>query len=328
MYNIVNHDNMSIIHIEQKGIKVDLSTYGASIFQIQTPDKNNKYEDLLLAYQNASDYLNNNIYLNATIGPISGRIKEGKVYISNQLYQFNKNDHSKHTLHGGNEALSYMNFDYSIHDNLEKTIVNFTLNRILFDQIEYHLVVTYTIFNQSVIMDYHLESNKDFFFNLTNHAYFNLSGNLKSNIKNHFVKLRSNNRHQLDSDQISTMLLLNELIYDFTDEKQLGHVIESLKDHPYKGIDDIFYFPDHSIEKPVAVLYEPESHRQLDVYSTCDHLVFYTHNNTNNIPLKHLNKHPMHYGVCFECQKAPYGFKKNQFSKSYKEQIIYKFSLR
>lgn len=330
MYHIEKTDDFDIIHIQQNHIRVSLLNYGASILQIQTPNHQGVFEDVLLAYENYKDYIDNSIYLNATIGPIAGRIKNGLIKTDQQTYQFNKNQNNKHTLHSSDLSLAYKLFDYQINDSEDKTIVKMSYNTNAFQDLDYQIHVTYTITNHICQINYDTMANRDFFFSLTNHAYFNLSGNLAADIKNHIVQILTKDYHELDQNQLSTGNIKQDTLYDFTKPRSLKQPLALLKNHPYHGYDDIFMFKPSNEVSINAIIVEPKSQRRLTVLSDYDHMVFYTHNNINQQPLKHLYSHMPHYGLCFECQKAPYGFKQNQLIKSNqhdKHTIIFEFDL-
>ncbi|MDA3931976.1 MAG: hypothetical protein PF513_04490, partial [Tenericutes bacterium] len=72
MYEIKKGMYFDSIFIESNDLKVEFIDYGATIKQIQTKNHLNKFQDVLLEFKNPEDYLNNSIYLNATIGPIAG----------------------------------------------------------------------------------------------------------------------------------------------------------------------------------------------------------------------------------------------------------------
>lgn len=335
MISINKQGPYHIINIDQDHFNVSLLNYGASIYQIQSPDINGHMEDLLLEYNHIDDYHKNNIYLNATIGPITGRINKGLIHMNNHDYQFSKNQNNKHTLHSGNHALSYQFFDYEIIENTNQDLVKFSKTVNLFDDIHYRIDVIYTIKDQSIKINYLINTNKDFIFNLTNHAYFNLSGNLKNSIHHHQVQLNTNIRHQLDQDQVPTGQILKEDLYDFTKSKSLSGPLEQLCNHPYKGFDDIYFYPNHQADQWMGKLYDPISHRHLSVYASYDHLLFYTHNNIGDKPLKHIDNHIKHYGICFECQKSPIGFDHPQATNPilkanqiYDEFILFQFSVK
>jgi len=332
MYKIKQTENFDIIEIQQKDIQVSLMDYGATIKQIKTPDKNGKLEDILLEYQKDKDYLNNSIYLNGTIGPIAGRIKDGLLQVEDRSYHFTKNQNHQHTLHSGDLALTFQTFDYEIKDSPRQTIVKFSLEKMPFSHVIYQIYVIYTISEKTMDIDYQINTTQPFIFNLTNHAYFNLSGDLKSNISHHILQITSKKRHQLDQDLISTSKILEEKIYDFTKPKTLNEPLNKLKHHAFGGYDDIYYFPDSQGLSLKAIAADPISQRKLKVYSTYNHMVFYTHNNINQHPLKHLGNHKKHYALCFECQRAPLAFKnkKNSITRpneSYREKIRFVFDL-
>lgn len=334
MYKIDKFNSFNIIHVEKKGIKISLLDYGATIYQLQTPDISNNYEDIVLRYNNLQDYYNNDIYLNTTIGPIAGRIKNGEIFTNNKSYILNKNFLSKHTLHSGELALSFKKFNYEINEDSSTTNIIFSYQANNKLNINYTIRVIYIISDYQVKIKYELNTLNDFYFNITNHAYFNLSGNLKRDIKNHVVQLNTKKRHLLDKDLITTNKISEDPLYDFSKAKPIKEALSKLENTDTGGLDDIYYFPNHNPNTPMAIVYEPISKRQMKVYSSYDHLVFYSHNNTDNKPLKHINKHPKHYGLCFECEKSPYGYDNNHASnpylkikQTYQEYITYKFGL-
>jgi len=331
MYDILNKDEFAIIRILRKDIEVELLNYGAAIYGIKTRDYQGKMEDIVLKYKNLDDYINNNIYLNATIGPISGRIRDGIVKVLDKEYHFDLNSDGLHTLHSGKYAVTYKYFDYEITEDEDYTEVVFLYETS--EPVNYLLRVFYRVYDNMIRNDYEVETDKVFVFNLTNHAYFNLSGNLKENIRNHHVSLSSNLRHEVDKYLVFTGNVIEEQdIYDFRKSKAVEDAIRVLEKTPKGGIDDIYYVPNNNLRKIVATVYDPISKRMMKVRSSMDHIVFYSHNNINNLPLEYLGEHKKHYALCFECQNGPYGFNDEFAKKSLlkprklmKETIIFEF---
>ena len=331
MVNINNVKDFTIIGIDNAFIKVELLNYGASIYSIKTKDYSGNFEDIVLQYENIDDYINNNIYLNATIGPIAGRVTSAYLNIDNKEYSLDKNSDGKHCLHSGSLALSYKFFDYEVNelDDMIEVIFLYENNEV----VNYLVKVIYRIDKASIRIDYEVESEESFVFNLTNHAYFNLSGNLKSNIKNHEVRLNTNKRHELTNELVVTGNLNEEKdIYNFLETKKMEQGIKYLELTDKGGYDDIFYSPSNDLRRVMAYVYDPISKRGMRVRSSYDHLVFYSHNNINDLDLKYLGKHQKHYALCFECQKSPYGFFEKRASnpvlktgKTYQETIIFDF---
>lgn len=333
MIEITTYQDFVLIDIKKSNLKIKLLNYGAAIYSLETRDYLGNFEDIVMQYEKLDDYINNNIYLNATIGPIAGRVKDAVINTEDRAYYLDKNSDNKHTLHSGSLALSYKCFDYEVNENPDYTEVIFLYEE---EKIDYLVKIIYHIYDSKIIIKFEVETAVDFVFNLTNHAYFNLSGNLKSDIKTHQVRLNSNLRHMLDDELIFTGEIKTENdIYNFLKRKNLIKALASLEKTPKGGIDDIYYFPKNDLRYLMAEVYDPFSRRMMKVKSTYDHLVFYTHNNINNLPIKHLSEHKKHYALCFECQKSPYGFleanasnprlKQNQL---YEETIVFEFFVK
>lgn len=332
MHKVKKQKGFTIIEVDRTDLCISLMDYGATIYQLRTKDYQGKLEDIVLQYKSLEDYLDNSIYLNGSIGPIAGRIKNGHIEVNNKSFDLDKNYVNKHTLHSGSLALTYKFFDYEIEEENQRTIVKFSYHET--DKIDYIVRVIYYIYDNHIEIKYEVDSLTDFVFNLTNHAYFNLSGDLKSNIRNHIVKLNTKKKHILDDDLVITDEIAEEELYDFSEFKIVDKALRVLEQTEKLGIDDIFFYPKNNIKEPMAIVYDPISKRRMEVFSSMDHLVFYTHHHINNLPLKHLNSHEKYYGLCFECEKSPYGFTaleasdpKLKSSTRYSETIVFKFSI-
>lgn len=334
MVNIKQVNDFSIIGIDNGSIKVELLNYGASIYSIKTKDYLGNFEDVVLQYESLDDYLNNNIYLNATIGPIAGRVKDAYININNKEYLLDKNSDNSHCLHSGSLALSYKFFDFEVNEFDGITEVIFLYEET--EVINYLVKVIYRIEDESIRIDYEIESEETFVFNLTNHAYFNFSGNLKNNIRNHQVRLNTNKRHEITNELVITGNIIDEKdIYNLLETKEVEKGLKLLERTFKGGYDDIFYSPNNDLRKVMAYVYDPVSKRGMKVRSSYDHVVFYSHNNINDLQLKHLGKHQKHYALCFECQKSPYGFFEKSSSnpvlnkgQTYHETIIFNFFVK
>lgn len=334
MYRIREVDDFVIISVETEEIKLELLNYGAAIYGLQTKDYLGNFEDIVIRYKDINDYINNNIYLNATIGPIAGRVKDGLIQTKKKTFKLDKNSEGLHCLHSGSLALSYKFFDYEISDFSDYTEVAFLYEEK--DVIDYLVKVFYRIYKNRIEIIFEVDCEEDFVFNLTNHAYFNLSGNLKRNIRNHQVYLASNLRHELSDELVATGNVIAEKgIYDFSKEKEVEIAVKELENTPKGGVDDIYYFPNNDLRKIQASVYDPISRRLMKVKSSYDNMVFYTHNNINDLQVEHLPKHQKHYALCFECQKSPYGFESKEASnpllkkgRLYQEKMIYEFFVK
>lgn len=67
-YTLSNDNNVS----------VTISTLGATVVAVNTPDKNGNVENIVLGFDNPEDYPKHHDYFGATVARVAGRIKDGK----------------------------------------------------------------------------------------------------------------------------------------------------------------------------------------------------------------------------------------------------------
>ena len=105
----LNNNEIKAYNVKFKnGFEVEILNLGGVITKIITPDKDNNLENIVLAYEYVSDYIDNPHYYGAIIGRTSGRICDGKIKIENKEYELNKN-YGIHQGHGGNEGFNKKN---------------------------------------------------------------------------------------------------------------------------------------------------------------------------------------------------------------------------
>lgn len=157
--------------------------FGGIVQSILVPDKNGKLTDVILGYNDVAGYENNGGYLGALIGRFGNRIGEGKLTIDGKEYSLYCNDRGNH-LHGGKIGFNKKIWNYEIDgDELKLSLVspdgeeNYpgTLN----------VCVTYAFSDGELKIKYRAVSDKKTAVNLTNHAYFNLSGEGDGTILDH-----------------------------------------------------------------------------------------------------------------------------------------------
>ena len=95
---------MKIIELKSDAMRVTISDFGARILDWQV-QVNGSYRPIVLKYNNEADYLSDQFYLGAIVGPFANRIKDGRVDIrESQVLHLDRNEGLNH-LHGGENAL-------------------------------------------------------------------------------------------------------------------------------------------------------------------------------------------------------------------------------
>ncbi|MCD2501758.1 galactose mutarotase [Clostridium sp. NSJ-145] len=323
-----------------KGVEVRVLNYGGIITDILMPDRNNKRENIVLKYKNWESYIENPSYLGSLIGRTGGRIFNAEVDLGDKKLVLNKN-YNPNQGHGGNEGFNKKFYEVK-YEALENEAY-IELSRVSPDMEENYpgnlkVKVKYILTEDNELkIRYYAKSDKDTLVNMTNHSYFNLSGDGKESILNHNLYINSKSIVELNDVQAPTGLLMfiEGTEYDFTSSKKIGKDIDG--NHPQllqgKGYDIPWYI--EGGEGPDLELYDEKSGRALEVYTDRKTIVVYTHNYPDDEILENGKSSQWRYGVAIEPQNPPIGvnscFVEDSILKQdeeYISQTIYKFEVR
>lgn len=334
------HDiEVDIITVKQDHIQFSCMNYGAIILDIIIPDKDGKMENVVLKYNDINSYDHSEMYMNAIIGPTSGRIKDASFTIGKKNYQLDKNFMNRHNLHGGMESFAFQLFDYQIEELEDTTNVIFTLqqdSKVSRYPGNKEIKIQYQISNTTLEIDFFGISDQDTLLNMTSHLYFNLSGNVKHNILNHELFVNANQYLELNEDFIpTTFSKTKDTFLDFTVPRRIGErVTNEVKSYPTRGIDHPFILDEVGVSVLQAKLTDKVSKRMLSVYTTYPCIVIYTHNFPDGKLLENEVPQEENMAICFETQFEPNGIhipnahhsvlQKNQ---EYHQKTIYQFSI-
>lgn len=324
------------------GMKVSFTNYGANIVDILVPDSKGNVVDVNHGFANIAGYEENGPGLGAFIGRHGNRIADAKFELNGVVYELDKND-GKNNLHGG--FVGYNKFLYEAEVFEEEDMISIEFSR-LSPHMEQgfpgnlDISVTYGLTEANeLVIEYHGVSDKDTLLNVTNHAYFNLSGHDSGSILDHKVWIKASNFTETDSELIPTGKLIDVTgtPMDFRTMKTIGQDIE-VDYEPLKlgGGYDHNYCLDISgtdVEK-VAELVDDKSGRKMEVFTDLPGLQLYTANMLS--PVKN-SKDGVVYekrsGVCFETQFYPNSCNIPSFpscvlkaGKEFESVTIYKFS--
>ncbi|MCC8073460.1 MAG: galactose mutarotase [Clostridiales bacterium] len=269
-----NGDSVELYTITNKnGASVCLQTLGAGIHSLFVPDKNGVLADVVLGFDNVSDYVNPDYgYQGLTVGRWANRIRDGKFTFGGVTYNTPKNQ-GTWTLHGGGK------FSFTVWET-EKTGDNFVTFKKFSPDMEdgfpgnFTMRVTYTFDDDNTLkIDYSIISDKDTVANPTNHTYFNLSGDNSKTIEDHYLLINADKFTETDSDQLPTGELgdVKGTMMDFTSMHKIGDKI----DEPFRaiidgvGYDNNYCLYNKEIGKmsQAAVLFDKASGRKMEVFT-------------------------------------------------------------
>lgn len=175
----------------RNGMKAVVMNYGANLVQLWVPDKNGKTDDVVLGFDKPEDYFENGCFFGATVGPNANRIANASFVLDGETYPLKAND-------GTNNLHSDENYGYHKQVwNVETTddsvifIMEMEDGKLGFPGNKRN-TVTYTLTADNELkIHYTVTTDKRTIVNLTNHTYFNLSGEGNGDILEHKLKLYS-----------------------------------------------------------------------------------------------------------------------------------------
>lgn len=303
------------------GIQVELISYGAAVSKLLVPDREGKLGDVVLGYDSPEDYEKGTKFFGAAIGRYANRIAGGSFSLHGTEYHLTRNEASGATLHGGAGFDRKLWKTLACEDGEEPSV---TFGYLSPDGEEgfpgnLEVKIAYTLTkNHSLQIKYWAESDQETPINLTNHSYFNLTGDARNTILDHRLFIAGDIFTPTNPDGIPTgeVLPVKGTPMDFTEEKRIGQEISS--EYPQisaaMGYDHNYVLRPDREGRPAARAYDPSSGRILEVYTSEPGVQLYTANyldgadiGKDGIPLQ------AYCAFCLETQHFPDSVHQPQF---------------
>jgi len=329
-----------------KGLEAMVSTYGATLVSLKTPDRHGHPADVVLGYDSVEGYENGSSYFGGTIGRYGNRIAKGQFTLDGKLFQLPRND-GPNCLHGGKIGFNkrvWTAVDRSRADAqvLELSYTSADGEEGFPGQLEARVTYTVPANKNELRIDYEATTDKDTVLNLTNHSYFNLSGNPATDILRHELLLHAQEFTPVDATLIPTgeLRAVAGTPFDFTKSTAIGARIEQADDQLKFGRG---YDHNWVLEKTkkvglqtAAEVFEPNSGRVLEVLTTEPGIQFYSGNFLDGTAIgKGGQAYAHRTGLCLETQHFPDSPNHANFpstelkpGQTYRSSTIFQFSTR
>ncbi len=322
-------------------MKVKIITYGGAIAEINVPDRNGNFSDVVLGYDNIKGYEDGKKFHGALIGRCGNRIENSEFTINGKEYTLASNDGDNH-LHGGNKGFDKVVWDSEIIDK-ENNILK--LSYLSEDGEEgypgnLNVNVFYSLTDDNELkIEYRAVSDKDTVVNLTNHAYFNLRGHSSGTILDEKLIINADNFTVNDrySIPIGEIRNVESTPMNFKQIKTIGQDIDA-KDEQIEfgqGYDHNWLLNSKGdLSVLSAKLVDEVSGRAMEMYTTNVGVQVYTGNFLDGSEIGKKNvAYKRRSGICLETQFVPNAINDNHFESSllkandeYRHMTIYKFS--
>ncbi|MGL1884945.1 MAG: galactose mutarotase [Reichenbachiella sp.] len=327
-----------------RGSKLNITNYGGIITALEVPDRNGNLGDVVLGYDTLSSYLAGSPYFGAIIGRYGNRIANGQFVIDSVTYTLDSNDGVNH-LHGGTIGYDKVLWNAKPFINADNAGVIFTRTSPNLEEGypgDLPCEVTYTFdSNNKVTFEYKASTNKKTVVNLTNHSYFNLTGDPTQTINGHELTLPASKFLPVNEGLIPTGQLkkVNDTPFDFLNPMTIGKRVndENVQLVFGQGYDHCWVYDDQSDSlKFGGSLYDPVSGREMKIYTMEPAIQFYGGNFLNG---SNIGKEDIAYqhrtGLCLETQHYPDSPNQSSFpsttlepGETYYTKSIYEFSNR
>ncbi len=335
----------------QYGMRVSVTNWGAYVTSIVVPDKQGAFEDVVLGYDSADEYVHDCCYNGATVGRFANRIAGGHFRIDGKPVQLsvkrdggNKGNHAHGGEVGFNKKLWHAR---QVRGGVEMRYLS------LDGEEGYpgnaNVTVLYRLnANNEFTVSFSATSDKTTPVNLISHIYFNLTGNQKRDIEQHKLRVDASDLVQVKKGLLPTGKLMRvegtsfDLTAAATLHERLTSEHEQLKlangqDKTHGGFDHTWVFNryDGKLQHQVQ-LYEPDSGRVLDILTTQPGVHVYTGNFMNGSAIGKQGKAmTFRSGVALETQHFADSVNQPQFpstllrpGETYSESTVYRFGSR
>jgi len=294
------------------GVEISIINYGAKIVSALVPDKNGKWTDVVLGKSNIDDYMNDQErYFGAVCGRTANRIAGGRFSLEGKEYHLAVNN-GPNSLHGGIKGFNAVVWD--AHQLDEQTLKLTYLSK---DGEEgfpgnLHVTVVYHLADDNTLeIYYEATTDKTTIINLTNHAYFNLSGEGDPYIGDHTLIINAN--YYLPTNNVAIPLGKPEKVegtpFDFRTGQAIGKRInEEFTQLIYGNGYDHNYILNRSEEGLVfcAKAASPKTGIVMDIFTTEPGVQLYSGNFMNgSFTGKNGHTYPKRSAFCLETQHYP-----------------------
>ena len=331
---------VALITLRKGRLSCEILTYGGALRSLTVPGRQGGEVDVLLGLPTLEDYLRQDKFLGALIGRYANRIGDSRFTLNGKEYPLRANDGKNH-LHGGQ-----VGFDKQVWTVSEGGADFVTLTLHSPDGQEGYpgdldVSVTYRLTEDSIVLDYRATSSADTLCNLTNHAYFNLSGHQSGPVTAQGIQIYAQSYTPTDAGSIPTgeIAPVEGTPMDLRFGRAIGErVDEDFDQLTMAGGYDHNYVVDGpaGVLRPAARAWSPDTGITMEVLTTQPGIQFYSGNYLDGCPAgKDGAPYARRWAFCLETQTFPDAPNKPQFpsallakGEEYHQTTVYRFGLR
>ncbi|MFI9100545.1 aldose epimerase family protein [Streptomyces fildesensis] len=310
------------------GVTAEILTYGGVLHALTVPDRAGHTRSVVLALPDLESYAAPNPYVGALVGRYANRIAGGRFTLDGQEHHVPANDHG-HALHGGPEGFNSRVWQAEpVGDGADVRLTLRSPDGDMGFPGELTVTATYALDDRGTLsVTFEAVTDRPTVINLTHHAYFNLAGagagaragagveagSGPGSVLDHWLSVGADSYLPVSADAIplGPAREVTGTPFDFTAPRRLGDGLAT--DDPQledaDGYDHCWVLrppegPDGL--RSAALLRDPASGRELQVWTTEPGLQVYTSNHLDgSLADAEGNRHERHGAICLETQHFP-----------------------
>ena len=346
----INNKPVKLFTLKNKsGMEVCITNFGGRVVSLTVPDKDGKPTDMVLGYDNIRQYadsVNSPSDYGSTVGRYANRIDKGHLHVNGKDYQLPQNNFG-HCLHGGPSGWMYQVYD------AEQPNDTTLVMRLMSPDGDNNFpgtvktTATYKVLsNNTLDITFEATTDKETVVNMTNHSYFNLSGDPSKPGMDMELYINADKFTPTDSTFMTTgeIVDVKDTPMDFTTPRVIAKTIDDTAFEQIKfgrGYDHNWCLNTYADGKGddtqvAASLYSPASGIFMEVFTNEPGIQCYTGNFlTGTIKGKKGIAYPQRASVCLETQKYPDSPNKKNFpspylkpGEKYYSHVAYRFSVK
>jgi len=292
--------------INKHGLIAKITNLGATLTELDVPDRKGKSGDVVLGWDTLAQYETNPPYLGATVGRVANRIANAKFELDGKTYKLAANN-GVHHLHGGVKGWNKLVWAGAASETADGPSLKLTL--VSKDGDEgypgtVHATTTYTLTKDDELrIEMEATTDKPTAVNMAHHSYWNLSAG-PGDIKDEVLTLYAD-KYTPGLPPDGKVLPVAGTPYDFTKPKSFGQDLMKTGEKP-PGYDDNFIINgDPHALRPVARVEDPKSGRVMTIQANQPGAQVYTSNFMDGSTEGRGRKHSQFAAFCIETQKFP-----------------------
>lgn len=337
-------EDVRILHLENaSGAYAEVLEFGAILVKLCVPDKDGRLTDVVLGYDDMEGYVTNGCFFGATVGRNGNRIENARFLIHGEEVVLSQNENSNN-LHSGPDAFEKKLWQIQAADEEKNSVTFFRISPDGENGFpgEFRISVKYEFTEENELkITYEGISDKATVANLTNHSYFNLSGEGSGKILDQYLTIHAEYFTPLKNDQgipSGEYASVHGTPMDFTSMKTIGQDIEAdYEQLKFTGGFDHNYVTDNYVPgtaRKIASAFSPVTGIAMDVISDCPCVQLYAGNFIIQEHGKNGHVYDKRDGFCLETQTEPNAVNEEAFhspilekGELYRSETSYKFSI-